>query len=146
MNLERLEELCLRQLRQAKNPLVSVSQLLEYCRRDEACTEASEEELLSFLRAHSEVRVIEGGAAGVEADVLAGLDLDVGTKAILSERVPTQDDLSQMMGAEMSRITDALQQLAGAMEDEDGGDARVAQLKEMMSRAETLKTRIQKLP
>lgn len=147
MNLERLEELCLRHLGQSQNPLVAVSQLLAYCQRDATCATVTESELLSFLRSHGEVRVVEGdeGVGGAEGALVEGLGLAVGAKAILFERVPTEAALSQLMGAEMTKITEALQQLVGAMQEEEGGPERVAQLKEMMDRAESLKKRLGEL-
>lgn len=150
MNLERLEELCLRHLGQSQNPLVAVSQLLAYCQRDATCAAVTESELLSFLRSHGEVRVVEGGeggegVGGAEGALVEGFGLAVGAKAILLERVPTEAALSQLMGAEMTKITEALQQLVGAMQEEEGGPERVAQLKEMMDRAESLKKRLGEL-
>ena len=82
MSMEHLEERCLAYLSQAVNPLVPFNVLLDYVRRPEDLGQFGERELLSFLKSHELVHILEISGTG-ESDLLIP-----DTFAILKSRIP----------------------------------------------------------
>lgn len=135
MNLERVEERCLKYLSQSTDPMVPVGRLLEYCLREDPQSGLTGRVLLDFLRNHELVRVVDG--PGMSAP--GGLATE--PRAILAARLPDRDALRAMLERQLDlllgHIRAASAELAGS-ENPDAGRA----LGELGARAEELAAKI----
>jgi len=146
MNLERVEERCLSHLRQARNPLVSVTDLVAHIRRDEQCVNLEARILVDFLKDHEQVSLvtlptelaITGDGAGAAS---GGAEVHV----ILKERVPTQQELAQLMDQQMESLLKALREALEALGKDEGDDVRREQVQEAISRTEALQLKMRSL-
>jgi hypothetical protein len=146
MNLETVEEKCLAYLRQAPNPLVPVDMLLEFCRRDPECGKLERQELLDFLRPHELVKVVEGPEEGEEIgqDTFGEAGINMGPRVILNSRVPTKEQMADMIAAQMRNMTEMLVEaldLARKAKDE----AHIQELETALQKSEALRQKMNKL-
>ena len=146
MNLESIEEKCLSYLRQAPNPLVPVDTLLEFCRRDPECGKLERQELLDFLRPHELLNVIDGPDAGEEIDqeTFGAAGIEMGPRVILKTRVPTKDQMTDIIAAQMKNMTEMLVEalhLARKAKDE----AHIQELEAALLKSEALREKMNKL-
>lgn len=146
MNLERIETLCLNFLKQAPNPLVPIGALLEFCSRDDEAGEISRDELLRFLRSHAEVQVMDGPEEGdpVGTDTFASAGFDMGTRAILNERIPTPAEMHRMLAEQAREMISVLEKSSKAAR-EAGDTGREAQIAQALERAQSMLKRIDAL-
>jgi hypothetical protein len=146
MNLERVEELCLRYLGQAVNPLVPVAKLHAYLVREDADKAPSMAALLDFLRHHAEIVVLEGPGAGDPVDErrFAAAGFMMGPRAMVKTRVPSRAQMRAMMCEQVDEMREKLKTaLEGAWKD--GDKALVAQVEEALWRSEELRAKIERL-
>jgi hypothetical protein len=146
MNLERVEELCLRYLGQAVNPLVPVAKLHAYLVREDAEQAPSVPRLLDFLRHHAEIVVLEGPGEEdpVGADGFAAAGFMMGPRAMAKTRVPSREQMLAMM---YEQIDEMREKLDTALEDaRQAKDTQfIAQVEGAIGRSEELRTKIQRL-
>jgi hypothetical protein len=146
MNLERVEEMCLRHLEQSKNPLVLVDKLLEVCQRDDNLKGLNKRTLLEFLRAHGDIDVVDGmerTETGMP-DLLAAAGIQMTERAILKRRMPTPDQLKELLLMQIGAMTDALT-AARELAEEEKDVERMNQIDEALERARTLGIRVNKM-
>lgn len=146
MNLERVEELCLRYLGQAVNPLVPVEKLHAYLEREDAEQAPTMPRLLNFLRHHAEIIVLEGPGeddpVGTEGFAAAGFMM--GPRAMAKTRVPSREQMFAMMFEQIDEMREKLDSaLESAREAKNAG--LVAQLEGAIRRSEELRAKIQRL-
>lgn len=120
MGLAQIEQLCLDFLRRTTNPLVPVDTLYEACARQGASI--SREELLSFLRNHADVLVVDGTG---EDDPFSPAELQeagvkLGPRAILKLRLPSRAEMTDMLQQQLQQMRFHLQEaLDKARENKD---------------------------
>ena len=146
MNLEVIEEKCLNYLRQSPNPLVPVDTLLEFCRREPECGKLERQELLDFLRPHALVKVVDGPEEGEEIDQAAfgEAGINMGPRVILHSRVPTKEQMADIIAAQMKNMTEMLVEalnLARKAKDE----AHIQELEAALQKSEDLRQKMNKL-
>lgn len=143
MNMERVEERCLAFLRQSQNPLVLVEQLLEYCKQEEEIAELSREVLMAFLRAHSDIHVLEGPEdhEAINLQQFATAGLMMGPRAILFSRVPAPQEMTAILAAQLSTMMETLGE-AFVKAEKEGDAAQAGKIREAMAQAEDLRTRL----
>ena len=143
MNLERVEELCLRYLGQAVNPLVPVAKLHAYLVREDAEQAPTLARLLEFLRHHAEIIVFDGPGedepVGTEDFAAAGFMM--GPRAMVKTRIPSR---VQMLAMIFEQIDEMREKLDGALEDaRKSKDAELAaQIEDAIRRSETIREKI----
>ncbi len=144
MNLERAELLVFNYLAQAENPLVPVSALLEHCRRDEQCQEVDEPVLLGFLRAHEAIILVEGPGTSeaVGLDAFEAVGINMGPRAILKTRVPSANDMSAMMNAQLEDMEKPLKK-ARELAETDGDEKSVQEIDAVLARVAELRAKIE---
>jgi hypothetical protein len=146
MNLETIEEKCLNYLRQAPNPLVPVDTLLEFCRREPECGKLSRQELLDFLRPHALVKVMDGPDAGeaIDQETFGAAGINMGPRVILNTRVPTKEQMADMILDQMKNMTEMLvEALALARKAKD--DAHIQELEAALAKSEALRQKMNTL-
>lgn len=146
MNLERVEELCLRHLAQATNPLVPLEKLLAACQRDPDLAGLTLRALLDFLRPHAEIEVVDGmqrDEAGMP-DLLAAAGIQMGPRAILKKRMPTANQLKEMLAMQVANMVEALD-TARELAVSAGDWERIEEIDEALARAKTLSSRVNKM-
>ncbi len=145
MNLERVEERCLNYLRQAKNPLVPLSILLQHCQQEDALAELEQDTLYTFLRDHPDVQLVAGVANDndVSADAFAAIGIDMGARAILTKRIPTPNEMFAMVHEQLSDMHQALVRALENLKVEDG--AKKEKLEQTLQRLESLRKKLGKL-
>jgi len=146
MNLEKIEEKCLHYLAQASNPLVPIDTLLAYCQRDPDCGKLDRQELLDFLRPHAQFQVMEGLEMGsaIDPETFKAAGIHMGQRAILKSRVPSKDEITEMLFGQLKDMTDVLVaslNQAKAAKDEE----RVEQLEEALKKSEALRAKMNNL-
>lgn len=145
MNLELVEERCLKYLAESANPLAPLGDLLTFCRREKSLADLSASDLLAFLRHHELVRVIDPpelpGPTSLPQD---SVPIDE-PRLILSTRIPSPREMSTLMIEQMAKLTEALQAAVDQAEAQ-GNSTALSQLREALERAQTLRARIGQLP
>ena len=143
MYLERVEELCLRYLGQAVNPLVPVAKLHAYLVREDAENAPSPAALLDFLRRHADIIVLDGPGddAPVTEAGFAEAGFMMGPRAMIKTRVPSREQMRAMM---IEQVDEMREKLRDALEDawKHGDGALVARAEEAARRAEALRARL----
>jgi len=139
VSLERAEELCLKCLAQAKNPIVPVDTLLAHCQEDPDCAALTRGQLVGFIQKHGDMTLLEGMDMGdpVPSDWFAAAGLDMGQRAILKARVPSRDDLRLHIAAQLEAMETTLEDAKGKTED----PGRVAEIDAALARVTALKAR-----
>jgi hypothetical protein len=144
VNLEAIEQRCLRYLREVSRPLVPIEQLLRHLHHDEACAGITEKELLGFLRAHELFRVVDplGMATTVNgARELEDAGISSGPCVILSTRIPSADELRTLLVTQMERMVGALE-AAFNEADSMGDTSRSSEVRDVLERARRLQSRV----
>lgn len=146
MNLEIIEEKCLNYLRQAPNPLVPVDTLVEFCRRESDFAKLNRQELLDFLRPHADVKVIDGPEDGevIDQETFGVAGINMGPRVILNSRVPTKDQMTDIIAAQVKNMTEMLVEaldLARKANDE----AHIEELENALRKSEALRQKMNKL-
>lgn len=143
MQLEQLEDRCLKYLGATANPMVPINALLEHCRRDAAFAELSEKQLLDFLRPHPLVQVLDAPElpGALQADLLSAAGIDAGPRIILKARIPGAHEMMQTMEQHLQNLIEALTvALAKAGNSMEGN--RSAELRAALDRAQVLRDRL----
>lgn len=143
LSIERIEQRCLSYLRQVKNPLVPIKNLLDYCQRDEACKSVEEAPLLQFLRNHGDIEVLDGPLPGEElgTELLGQAGIEMGIRVILKDRIPSRREMEVLL---VSQVHTMQQELARALSDaiDAGNEERIPRLREALQRADAMRERV----
>jgi len=146
MNLERVEELCLRYLGQAVNPLVPVSKLHAYLVREDGENAPAMAALLDFLRHHAEIVVLEGlgGEDPVGIQEFAAAGFMMGPRAMVKTRIPSR---AQLIGMMLSQVEEMRGNLNSALEEakRTKNEELTRQVEEVIQRSEEIREKIQRL-
>jgi hypothetical protein len=140
VNLELLEEKILDYLGQTSNPLVSVSKLCAHLQESEEFRALGESRLIEFLQGHERCRVMESPTspgANALAESLGEQSLARGRYAILDNRVPTMDQVSDMIATQLESLKEALATALGQAR-EKGDQTTADQLLNALGRAEKI--------
>lgn len=140
MSLEALEEICLAYLRQSENPLVPLPHLYAHCiETTQGTCAVTPEELLSFLRKHNDVLVLENpaGQLAINEDQFLESGILMGTRAILKTRMPSETELKSVFKLQLLEM---LQQLERALTHatEQGNSDRAAEIQNKINQSHTL--------
>jgi hypothetical protein len=146
MNLEAIENRCLTYLRQSKQPLVPLTALVEHCTRAPGMEEVTPGFLRSFLNNHVDVLVFEGpgNEEGVDTGLLAAAGIDLGTRVILKERMPSVDELSSILAEQVTVMVEQLERALAEATDRADSD-RVQQISAALARAQALRARMRSI-
>ena len=145
MNLERVEELCLRYLGQAVNPLVPVAKLHAYLVREDAEQAPDMDRLLDFLRHHAEIVVLEGPGQEdpVGADTFSAAGFMMGPRAMVKTRVPSRAQMLAMMFEQLDEMREKLDTaLETARQARDG--ELVGLVERAIRRSDELRAKVQR--
>ncbi len=145
MQIERVEELCLRLLSECENPLMSVRALYEQCVATDGVGEAlTEDALLQFLRGHADIMVVEGvdTDAPVDAAAFDMAGIVMGPRAILKNRVPTRDEMKEMFGMQIAAMRE---NLLNALEraKKNNNDVAIREIEAALEHTDTINERLQ---
>lgn len=144
MNLEAIEQRCLKYLMGVADPLVPFETLLRHVQEDEVCGDVSRSELLEFVRRHELFRVLD--PAGVASDPegaarLQAAGLPTGPFVVLDTRTPAPADLAGMLESQMTALIKAL--TTAAKEAHDAGETeRMDQITRLLFTARKLRERL----
>jgi len=134
MNLELVEQRCLKYLEQAASPMAPLRTILAHLWKDEEFADVTEQDLLSFLRKHEQVHVIEADADTdpEQAQTMADAGFSQGPYVILRARVPTKSEMAALIQGQLEKMTGALERaLDEAVNVGDGeGQRRIQELLE----------------
>lgn len=122
MELERIEQECLRFLSESSQPLVPLDRLMTELRRVFPDTNLSEDLLLRFLRSHQDVVVLEGlGNLGpVTEQDFAEAGYYMGPRLALRSRIPGPRELGMHLLEQMNTLETLLARaLDAARQDQD---------------------------
>jgi len=146
MNLEKTEEKCLNYLAQARNPLVPVDTLLDFCQRDPECGKLDRKELLDFLRPHEQIQVLEGPdlGAAVDPETFGAAGINMGQRAILKTRVPSREEMSEMLFEQLKDMTDILVDSLNQAK-KTGDSERIQAIEDALKKCELLRQKMNKL-
>ncbi len=111
MNLEYLEEQCVKYLAQTTNPLVPLDALLAFLQRDPQCAEITQRELLAFLGEHEMFNIMDPlpVSDAETASELAELGISPAPRVILRRRIPTRAELTGLIERQLMSMTEAIQ-------------------------------------
>lgn len=144
MNLEEVEQHCLRYLEQSKNPLVSVNTLLAHLWTNEQFADVTEQDLLAFLRRHELVLVIDSPATSEAEQVMAEADFSQGPYAILRTRIPTKSEMSALILEQLDQMTAAL---TGALREavSQGDKENQQTVAELLEKTQKFRDKLEKM-
>lgn len=144
MNLEAIEQRCLKYLKESSNPLVPVSTLLRQLEAEGGLQDLSVPDFVTFLRTHELFRVIEPAGMAADdgtAEQLAADGFNVEPMVVLATREPTAKDLAEQLDAQFGRMLSALE--TAQKEAEKAGMAeRVREVSKLRDRTAKLQQRI----
>lgn len=147
MNLELVEERCLKYLGQVASPMVPLRTLLAHLWQDEACATVTEPDLLSFLRKHLLVHVIESDEDSdpEQAEAMVEAGFSQGPYIILRTRIPTKAEMAHLIEEQLDTMTGALER---AMEEAvQTGDSETQQkIKELMEQSQEFRNKLGQIP
>ena len=145
MNLEHVEQRCLKYLEQSASPMVPLRTLLAHLWKDEEFAGVSEQDLLSFLRKHEAVHVIESDsdADPEQAQAMADAGFTQGPYIILRTRIPTKSEMAVLMQEQLETMTRALER---AMDEAiNSGDAEAQhRIQELMEKSQEFREKLGK--
>lgn len=143
MNLELVEQRCLKYLEQAATPLVPLRTLLAHVRKDEQFGDVSEQDLLSFLRKHEQVHVIEADADSdpEQAEAMAQGGFSQGPYIILRTRIPTKSEMALLIQEQLEKMITALE---GALGEaiKSGDDENQRRVQELIERSQEFRDKL----
>lgn len=146
MSLEKIEEKCLHYLGEASNPLVPIETLRQFCQRDPECGKISRQELLDFLRPHALVTIMDGPSmdAVVTPADFQSAGINMGQRAILNSRAPSNEEMTEMLFEQLKDLTDVLvESLDKAKKAKQS--TRAEQLEAALHKAEGLRQKMTKM-
>ncbi len=138
-----VEQRCLKYLEQAANPLVPLRTLLAHVWKDETLADVSEQELLSFLREHELVHVIEADddADPEQAQTMAEAGFSQGPYIILKTRIPTKAEMAVLMQEQLGKMIIALERaMDEAVNSKD--DEAQARIQELLERSQEFREKL----
>ncbi len=143
MQLEQLEDRCLKYLGATANPIVPLGALLDHCRRDAAFADLSEKQLLDFLRPHPLVQVVDAPdmPGEFQADMLSAAGIETGPRIILKMRIPGAHEMMQTMDQHLQNLIEVLT-VALAKAGKGMEERRIAELRAALDRAQSLRERL----
>jgi hypothetical protein len=146
MNLERMEEKCIEYLEQTSNPIVPLDNLLRFLWRDDEFTEVTRAELLSFLRKHELVDVVDADADEdtERAAEYADAGIAPGPRVILKSRMPSKAEMSELINAQLGTMTDALRK-AFQEAARQGDNEACTKIRDVLERTEALREQLAKV-
>lgn len=141
--LETIEEKALNYLGQISNPLVRIDVLHAHLRDDEENAPLTFTDLKDFLSRHDSFRVMEAPHTDDDAASTLSIRADSVTSAfvILSTRVPTDKQLSDMMLDQLESMHDALNVAMTQAHDSDD-KALMKKVGDALQRLETLRRKL----
>lgn len=143
MQLEDVEQACLKYLKGTRQPAVPVETLERYLEREGLMEGLTREGLLDFLEEHELFQVVPPllplGDAGLEE--LADAGVPAGPRVMLYSRAPSERDWLLQLRGELERLIGALN-VAGAEARTQGDADRVRAIMKLQARAETLLERL----
>lgn len=145
MELERIEQECLRLLGESSQPLVPLDRLMAELRRTFPDANLPEELLLQFLRSHQDVVVLEGlGNLGpVTEQDFAEVGYYMGPRLVLRSRVPGPRELGAHLLEQMNTLETLLaRSLDAARQNQDR--KRAETVEELLIRLGELGTRLRR--
>jgi len=146
MNLERVEEICLQILAESSIPVVSVGVLLGRLRRDPALARLGGPELLSFLREHEEIEVLEGGEnAGESMELLSAAGIDPGPRAVLKRRIPSPREMQAHLAVQLETMRQVLMDARKSAAASPEAESRLKSIDEALARTEELREQLGKM-
>ena len=110
-NLEPIEQRCLNYLKQASNPLVPLSTLVNHLKQHEDTALVDKAELLAFLRKHELFKFYDPILPEQPPEVaheLAATGIPTEPRVILDTRVPTHAQILSMMYDQVESLYNAL--------------------------------------
>jgi hypothetical protein len=132
MNLEQVEQRSLKYLEQSASPMVPLRTLLAHLRKDESFADVAERDLLSFLRKHELVHVIEADSDSdpEQAEAMAEAGFSQGPYIILRTRIPTKVEMAVLMQEQLETMIGALERAFGEAvnSDDEEGQTRIREL------------------
>jgi len=143
MNLELVEQGCLKYLEQASSPLVPLRVLLAHLWKDEQFGGVSEHDLLSFLRRHEQVHIIEADAEvdPEQAEAMAEAGFSQGPYVILRTRVPSKSEMAGLICEQLEKMVEALDRAsAEAVATGDAGAQR--RIQELLERSREFREKL----
>lgn len=145
-SMEKIEEICLSTLRQAQNPLVPVTMLLQRCNREKEIIELSEEVFVNFLRHHDLIELVDGPTPqeAITQGIFEQGGINMGLRAILKERIPNDNEMKLMMAEQMKIMLDTLNKAIGDAENEGDQDQK-QQLEATLAKAKNIQLKLQEL-
>lgn len=145
MNLELVEQRCLKYLEQASNPLAPLRTLLAHLWKDEELADVSEQDVLSFLRKHDQVYVIEADADSdpEQAQAMADAGFSQGPYIILRTRIPTKSEMALLIQGQLEKMVGALEKaLDEAINSGDGESQR--RIHELLEKSQEFREKLGK--
>lgn len=142
MNLELVEERCLKYLEQVASPMVPLRTLLAHLWQDENCADVTEAEILPFLRKHELVHVIESDDTDPEqAQAMAEAGMSQGPYVILRTRIPTKAEMAGLMQEQLDTMKAALER---AMEEavEAGDNDTQKKIQELLEKSQEFRDKL----
>jgi hypothetical protein len=140
MNLETIEEQVLKYLAQTSNPLVRIEVLHAHLRDSGVAEELELGQLKDFLSRHELVRVMDPPVQTESSSSEPG-----GAYAILATRIPTPQQLGEMMFDQLAALESALLS-AKAQALELGDPARTGPIEVALLRVAALRERLSAPP
>lgn len=142
MGLEQIESICLEFLKRTTNPLVPVETLQDACGREGAGI--SRDELLSFLRNHSEVLVVESDAetAPLSPAEYNEAGICTGPRAILKLRLPSRAEMTDILQQQLQQMRFHLREALDKARENNDADA-VREIETALRRSEELENKMQ---
>ncbi|HPK25459.1 MAG TPA: hypothetical protein PLJ95_10225 [Candidatus Hydrogenedentes bacterium] len=140
MSLEALQEICLDYLSQSENPLVPLPHLYAHCiETTQGTCAVTPEELLSFLRKHNDVLVLENpaGQLAINEDQFLESGILMGTRAILKTRMPSEKELKDVFKLQLLEMQQQLER-ALSHATEQGDSDRAAEIQKKINQGQTL--------
>ena len=143
MNLELVEQRCLKYLEQAASPLVSLRTLLAHVWKDEQFADATELDLLSFLRKHEQVHIIEADANTdpEQAEAMTEAGFSQGPYVILRTRIPTKAEMAALIQEQLNKMISALE---GALDEaiNSGDSENQRRVQELLERSQEFREKL----
>ena len=140
MNLEYLEEQCVKYLAQTTNPLVALDTLFAYLMRDPKCTAIDKKELYAFLREHDLFHIMDDFSQSDDetAAQLEEMNISTGPRVILRTRIPPRAELTGLIERQLLAMTEQTDKPCGAADDIarrhlDAVDRKIGKLRALRS-------------
>lgn len=144
MSLEVIEELCIRRLTSAKNPLMSLDSLYRRVMEDlEPELRLGEAEFRDFVANHEQMALVEGmtGLPSAEVEEWAEAGMANGPRVILKSRIPSPTQLRDMMIGQLDTMLEALGKALQEAESQGDQNAHDSVL-ELLARTQQMRQKI----